>query len=146
MLYAWPVSVRRPVIVFLHSGDYDRLHQGAAIAATAAAAGREVEIFFFWWALRALAAGDLARPEIGGRLGSPEEEALLLRFEARSFPTAAELLAAARETGLCRLFACSASAELLGLRSDALEGKIDQLLGWAGILARTEGNPDRFYL
>lgn len=135
-----------PVALFLHAGEYDRLHQGAAIAAAATAAGRKVEIFFFWWALRALVTGALSHPEGDARLGAPAEEAILHRLEAHSHPTAAELLAAARASGLCRLFACSASAELLGLRADALSDRVDSVVGWSGILARTEGITDRFYL
>jgi peroxiredoxin family protein len=39
------------VVLFLHSGDYDRVHQGLSIAAAAVATGRTVEIYLFWWAL-----------------------------------------------------------------------------------------------
>ncbi len=130
----------RRVAVFFHSGDYDRLHQGAAIAAAAAAAERPVECFFFWGALKQLVAGGLAQPAFPG---APE---LAHRFEARGFPTAASLLVSAREGGRCRVFACTASMELLGLRPPEVEPHVDSLLGWQGILARTEGVTDRFYL
>ena len=135
-----------PVAVFLHSGQYDRLHQGAAIAAAAAASGRPVEVYFFWWALERLAAGALERPDFSGTLGPGPADELGHRFEQRGFPSAAALFVAARETGLCRLFACSASLELLGLRPGQIESQVDSILGWAGILARTEGVADRFYL
>ena len=128
------------VAVFLHSGDYDRVHQGAAIAAAAAAGGRPVEVFFFWWALRRLVNGGLATPEFA------DEAELSHRFEARSYPTAAALLASARATGHCRVFACSASMEMLGLRPTQLEPLVDTILGWSGILERTQGIADRFYL
>ena len=133
----------RGVAVFLHGGDYDRLHQGAAIAAAAAAADRPVELFFFWWALARLAEGGLARPDFPGR---PDADEVAHRFEARGWPTAAALLASARETGRCRVHACSASLEMLGLRPDAVEGFVDSILGWSAILARTAGVVDRFYL
>ncbi len=138
------------VAIFLHSGDYDRLHQGAAIAAAAAAAERPVDVFFFWWALRQLVAGGLSQPSFDARRfgGEPSDAVADLehRFEDRGFPTAAALLAAAREGGRCRLFACTASMELLGLRPPQVEPLVDSLLGWQGILARTEGVVDRFYL
>ncbi|HUB07946.1 MAG TPA: hypothetical protein VMB50_13125 [Myxococcales bacterium] len=136
----------RRLAVFLHSGDYDRLHQGAAIAAAGAAAERDVEVFFFWWALQKLVAGELSQPSFEGHLPPGGGLDLEHRFEDRAFPTAAALLAAARETGRCRLFACTASMELLGLRPPEVEKHVDSLLGWQGILARTEGVTDRFYL
>jgi peroxiredoxin family protein len=126
------------VAVFLHSGDYDRVHQGAAIAAAASSAGRPVEVFFFWWALRRLVDGGLAKVDLDPDLSH--------RFETRGYPTAATLLQAARDTGHCRVFACSASMEMLGLRPPELEPLVDSILGWNGILARTEGVTDRFYL
>src|SRR4051794_34734788 len=42
------------VAIFLHAGDYDRVHQGLSIAAAAGASGRRVDVFFFWWALERL--------------------------------------------------------------------------------------------
>jgi peroxiredoxin family protein len=128
------------VAVFLHSGDYDRIHQGAAIAAAAAAGARPVEVFFFWWALRRLVDGGLGTPEL------PGEPDLAHRFETRGYPTAEALLTAARATGVCRVFACSASMEMLGLRPPQLEPLVDSILGWSGILDRTQGISDRFYL
>ncbi|MHB8417695.1 MAG: hypothetical protein ACYDCL_06445 [Myxococcales bacterium] len=132
--------------LFLHSGDYDRLHQGAAIAAAAAAAERSVDVFFFWWALARLVQGGLSQPSFEGKVPPEAGAELAHRFEARGFPTAAALLASAREAGRCRLFACTASMELLGLRPPQVEPLVDSLLGWQGILARTEGVTDRFYL
>ncbi len=128
------------VAVFLHSGDYDRVHQGVAIAAAAASGGRPVELFFFWWALQRLVNGGLSRPEFA------QDPDLAHRFETHGYPTATALLAAARETGRCRVFACSASMEMLGLRPPQLEPLVDTIVGWSAILARTEGVSDRFYL
>jgi len=134
------------LVVFLHSGDYDRLHQGAAIAAAGVAAGRPVELYFFWWALERLAAGQLAQPSFGHACDETRAEALAHRFEQRAYPTAATLLESARRGGACRVFACSASMEILGLKPTALEPLVDSILGWSAILARTEGVADRYYL
>ncbi len=135
---------RRRVAIFLHAADYDRLHQGASIAATATALGRDVQLFFFWWALDALARGALSSPSfahVAGEAGARATEA----FEEGA-PTAAELLEAARATGKCRTYACSASARFVGLRPEALEPLVDQVAGWSSILALTEGVVDRYYL
>ncbi|MFI5029038.1 MAG: hypothetical protein ACHQCF_08695 [Solirubrobacterales bacterium] len=132
--------------IFLHSGDYDRLHQGAAIAAAGAAAGRPVEVYFFWWALERLVGGQLARPSFAHARNEAHAEALVHRFEERAYPTAATLLENARRSGHCRVFACSASMEMLGIKPTTLEPMVDSILGWSAILARTEGVADRYYL
>lgn len=134
------------VAIFLHAGDYDRIHQGLAIAAAAAAAGRQVQIFFFWWALDRLVRGDLGEPTFAPQ-GVPERtiEAAEDAFET-GYPHAADLLEAVRSTGKCTVYACSASARLIGRRQDEVAATVDQVVGWSTILALTQGVTDRFYL
>ena len=140
------VDPRKRVALFLHSGDYDRLHQGASIAATAAASGRDVQVFFFWWALDRLVAGGLAEPSFREGIAPPRTiEAAEDAFEG-GYPTAEALFEMARSTGRCTLYACSASAGLLGRRPDTIAERVDQVVGWSAILALTAGVVDRFYL
>jgi peroxiredoxin family protein len=131
------------VAVFLHSGDYERMHQGLSIAASAAAGGREVLVFFFWWALERLAAGRLDEPDFGD---APERAAAADRFEARGLPTLRALLEHVRQSGKCRLFACSGSLAAVADRPDGLERAVDQVVGWSTILELTAGVTDRFDL
>jgi peroxiredoxin family protein len=125
--------------IFLHSGDYDRVHQGLAVAVSAAATGRSVDVYFFWWALDRLLRGDLDDPDFG-----PGREHLAEDFLERGFPSIRQLLDAARESGQVRLYACSGSLAILGRNAGDLEGKVDGLVGWAAILERTAGVTDRF--
>ena len=127
--------------VFLHDGAYDRMHQGLSIAASAVALGRHADVFLFWWALDRLLADQLDEPDFG-----PGRETATGRFEVRRMPTLRELLTHLRESGLCTLYACSASAATLDVTPDRLEGKVDQIVGWSTILTLTAGVTDRFYL
>jgi peroxiredoxin family protein len=130
------------VVVFLHSGDYDRIHQGLSIAAAASSSGREAMVIFFWWALHRLAGDRL--DEIPEDLrGCPAEA--LERLREGNFPTPTALLQTARAGG-AKVFACTGSLAILGQRPDALEGKVDGFVGWASILEMTKGVADRFYL
>ncbi|HZA14189.1 MAG TPA: hypothetical protein VE618_06825 [Myxococcaceae bacterium] len=129
------------VAVFLHDGRYDRVHQGLSIAASAVAVGRRADVFFFWWALERLAADRLDEPDFGAG-----NEAIADRFEALRMPTLRQLLAHLRESGLCTLYACSGSLNLLGATPASVEAKVDQIVGWTTILALTAGVSDRFYL
>jgi peroxiredoxin family protein len=128
-----------PLAVFLHSGDYDRMHQGLSIAATAAAAERPVHVFFFWWALERLAQDRLDAPDLA-------REDVADRFEARGIPTLRQLVAHLKETGRCRLYACTGSMAILDVPSLGMERRVDQLVGWSTILSLTAGVTDRFYL
>jgi peroxiredoxin family protein len=129
------------VAVFLHAGEYDRMHQGLCIAAAAVALGRRADVFFFWWALRRLSEGDLGEP-------LPQETAASVadRLESQNIPTLRALLEHLRASGLCTLYACTGSVAISGASREKLEKQVDQFIGWTTILRLTEGITDRFYL
>ena len=116
------------------------MHQGLSIAASGAALGRRVEVYFFWWALERLLTGRLDEPDF------PEREDIASRFEARGLPTLRALLGHLRASEQVTLIGCSGSLAAIGLNPADAEGKVDTLLGWTAILARTAGLTDRFYL
>jgi peroxiredoxin family protein len=129
------------LLVFLHSGDYDRVHQGLSMAAAAVAQERPVEVYFFWWALERLLEGALDEPDFG-----PGREAVADRFERRGMPTLRTLLEHLRASGLCTLVACTGSLAALGREGQPSVNQVDLWLGWSAILQRTAGVTDRFYL
>ena len=129
------------VAVFLHSGDYDRVHQGLAIAASAVAAGRRAEVYLFWWALERFLQGRLDAPDF-----HPPREDVADRFETRRIPTLRELLEHLAESGLCTIQGCTGSLGALGAEQSTEGAPIDGWVGWSAILQRTAGVVDRFYL
>jgi peroxiredoxin family protein len=127
-----------PVLIFLHRGEYDVVHQGLSIAAAATASGRSAEVYWSWWALERLAHDRLDEPDL--------REDVAGHMERRGVPTLRQLLSHLRESGLVKLHACSGSLHALGLNPPDVEPKVDSLVGWAAVLKRTVGNPDRFFL
>ncbi len=130
--------VSEPVIIFLHRGEYDSVHQGVSIAAAAVAGSRPAELYFSWWALERLVRDRLDEPDL--------REDVAGEMERRQVPTLRQLLAHLRESGLARLYACSGSLHALGLNPGDVEGRVDELVGWSAILKRTAGRTDRFFL
>lgn len=124
--------------VFLNSGAYDSVHQGLAIAAAAISSGREVELYFFWWALERLVRGKLDEPDV--------REDVADEMERRGVPTLSQLLEVVRTSGKARLYACSGSMAALGITAAAVEKSVDQIVGWTTILQRTAGLTDRFFV
>ncbi len=127
------------VAIFLHGGEYDRVHEGLSIAAAAVSAEKHADVFFSWWALERLAQGRLDEPDF-------DRSDLADRFEARRAPTLRALLAYLRESGKATLYACTGSMEILGIRREALEPWVHQFVGWNTILQLTAGVPDRCWL
>lgn len=129
------------VVIFLHSGDYDRVHQGLAIAAAAVAAERRAEVYLFWWALERFLQDRLDEPDF-----QPPREDVVDRFETRRLPTLRVLLQHLKESGLCTVQGCTGSLAALGAEAQAGKGPLDGWVGWTAILQRTAGVTDRFYL
>jgi peroxiredoxin family protein len=127
------------VCIFLHRGEYDAVHQGLSIAASAVSMGREVELYFFWWALERLVRGKLDEPDL-------ERDDVNATMELRRIPTIRQLLDVVRDSGHAKLFACSGSMASIGLLPPEVEPKVDALIGWTAILQRTAGVTDRFNL
>ena len=128
-----------PVCIFFNRGDYDSVHQGFSIAAAATAMGRPVELYFFWFALERLLKDQLDEPDL-------VRDDINATMELRQIPTLRQLLAIVRDSSHATLFACTGSLAALGFTPKDAEPKVDQLIGWSAILARTAGVTDRFSL
>ncbi len=133
------MSASAPVCVFLHRGDYDAVHQGLSVAVAASAIQRPVEVYFFWWALERLVRDQLDEPDL-------DRDDVNATMELRGVPTIRQLLNILRDAPSAKTFACTGSMAALGLLPPDVEPKVDQLIGWTGILQRTAGVTDRYYL
>lgn len=61
---------------------------------------------------------------------APAEVVTPERLAAVDHPPLTDLLAPARESGALRLYACSASARILGLANADVQARVDALAGW----------------
>jgi peroxiredoxin family protein len=111
------------LLILAHGGSWEMRFQISSLAASAAAAGERVDVALFFGALDAWA----------GECWDALDPALPLtaeRLESLAMPPLSEMLAAGREEGLIRLYACSASVRLLGLDAARVQGAVDAILGW----------------
>jgi len=111
------------LLILAHAGTWEMRYQISALAASAAAAGERVDVALFFGALDAWARGRWDELD-------PQPPVTAERLEALNMPPLSEMLAAGREEGLIRLYACSASARLLGLDTAQVAAAVDALLGW----------------
>lgn len=97
--------------------------QISSLAASAAAAGDPVDLALFFDALGAWA---------GDRWDEldPQPPLTAERLEALNLPPLSEMLAPGRADGLIRVYACSASARMLGLDPAQVQAAVDSFLGW----------------
>src|SRR5260370_39784315 len=100
---------RPRVAIFVHGGEYDRVHEALSIAAAAVSCEKHADVFLFWWALERFAQGRLDEPDFaGGR------EDVVGRFEVRRVPKLRSLLPYLGESGEGTMYARPASMQKLG--------------------------------
>jgi predicted peroxiredoxin len=111
------------LLILAHGGGWEMRFQVSSLAASAAAAGEQVEVALFFAALDAW---------VGERWDvlDPSPPVSAARLEALDMPPLSNLLSMGRETGLIRLFACSASCRTLDLDMERVQAKVDAVLGW----------------
>lgn len=111
------------LLVLAHDDAWRSRFQVTSLAASAIAAGQEVAVALFFEALAAW---------VGGRwdLPQPQPPVPLDRLEALDLPPFSSLLAAGRDEGRLRLYACSASVRILGLDPASVQQSVDAIVGW----------------
>jgi peroxiredoxin family protein len=132
-------------VIFAHNATYDKLHQVATIGMTAAAMGKDVIVVLLFWTIKKLAEGKIDQidfpPEYSG---SAEDVAHLLK--EKKVPTISEMFQDAKHVGKFRLIACSAGLEYMGVESQAVEKRVDEVLGLPAILKLTEEAETKLFI
>ena len=116
------------VLLLCERGGFAPLHQAASAAASALASGGRVDLVLFHGAL-ARVLDDLVdeiEPEIA------HAESYREALGSGRVAAVSEVLGGAREAGL-GLYACSASAALLGREPAELLSRVDEVVGWPTI-------------
>jgi peroxiredoxin family protein len=111
------------LLILAHGGSWEMRFQISSLAASVAAAGDPVDVALFFDALSAWAGG-------GWDDLDPRPPLTADRLEALNMPPLSEMLTPGREEGLIRVYACSASARMLGLDAARVQASVDAFLGW----------------
>lgn len=117
------------LLILAHADRWDGRFQISSLAASAASVGETVEIALFFGALDAWARGEWDRLD-------PAPPLTLERLEMANMPPLSSMLQSGRDAGTIRLYACSASARLLGLDLGTVQGSVDAILGWQSFAKR----------
>ena len=136
------------MVIFAHSGTYDKLHQTATIALTAAAMGSEVTIILFFWALKKFYSGQLDKADFPSEYQSWSHKITQLMKE-KKVPTISEMFREARGMG-AKIIVCSAGLEYMDIDKEAQKDQernfIDDVWGLPSVLTTVEGAETVLYI
>jgi peroxiredoxin family protein len=132
-------------VLFAHNATYDKLHQVATLALTAAAMEKDVIVVLLFWTIKKLAEGKIDvidfPPEYAG---SSDEVARLLK--EKKVPKISEMFQEAKLVGKFRVIACSAGLEYMGVDGAAVEKNVDEVMGLPSILALTADAETKLFI
>lgn len=121
-------------VIYAHNATYDKLHQVATLSLTAAAMGKDVMVVLLFWTLKKLAEGRLNDLDFPPEYADQAPEVARLIRE-RKVPLISEMFEEARQIGRCRLVACSAGLEYMGVDAQAVIKGVDEVMGLPAILS-----------
>ncbi|MFB6491342.1 MAG: DsrE/DsrF/DrsH-like family protein [Thermoproteus sp. AZ2] len=133
------VKKKAKLAIIAWSGSVDKLYPVAILSSAAAAGGWEVELFFTFWGLNAIRKEMLNAPP---KISSDYAEygpAVAQAMKEMNMPPWHQLLAQAKAMGNVKIYACSTTMQLFGIKDkSALADFVDDVVGAATFLERAK--------
>ncbi|HEY7414904.1 MAG TPA: DsrE/DsrF/DrsH-like family protein [Ktedonobacteraceae bacterium] len=134
---------RMSLIVF--SGTVDKLMAASILTTGAAAMGMEVEVFLTTWGIEAFRTGSY---QTNTKISKDFEEYASVMMEQmmqKRVPSWMDNFKGAKEIGDVKIYACSMTMELFGIKKEDLESIVDDVTGVATFVERaSEGKVTLF--
>lgn len=133
-------------VIYLHTGDYDRLYQAIMLAITAASMGSKVYIFLFFWALRKFVNGEL--DEIGpcASVNNEEDGKLLERIHQKNAGVLTEMIGEVCKMGNMEIYACSGAVKLMELDDQLVKDNVKDIIGLPTMLKMADGADTQLFI
>lgn len=126
---------QKGLAIIFHSGSFDRLYHGLSIALSALALGREVRLFFTYWALEYLKKEKTVAIKLDGD-GQAHRELLDKNIKAGHMLKTPELFSQTKAMG-AKFYACTNSMGLLNIARSELIDEVDKSMGITTFLTET---------
>jgi peroxiredoxin family protein len=127
---------RMSLIVF--SGTVDKLMAASILTTGAAAMGMEVEVFLTTWGLEAFRKDNY---KTNMRVSKDFEDygpVMMEQMMAKKVPSWMDNFKGAKEVGEVKIYACSMTMELFGMKLEDLEPIVDDITGVATFVERAK--------
>ena len=123
---------RMALIVF--SGTVDKLMAVSTLAAGAAAMDMEVDLFLTFWGIEAIKKGAEKQPPRITAEYADYAPVMMELMQAKNVPYWLDTLRTASEIGNDKVYACSATMDLFGMKKEDLDDIVDEVTGVANFI------------
>ncbi len=123
----------KKLAIIVHSGTLDRLYSVFILSSTATAMDIKTHLYFTFWGLNMLVKGELEKAGLPATYKHLEEQ-LKEKLGKMKYPTLYDLLKRTKASGLLKIYACSPTMEMFGIKKEDLIPEVDQIAGAAAFL------------
>ena len=127
------MSEKKKLALIVESGTLDKLYCAFILGSTATSMGWEAHLYFTFWGLQAIVKGAMEKaglPSDYKQMEKPMRESLA----RMKYPTPYEMLKRMKSSGLLKIYACTPSMEMFGVKRESLIPEVDELVGAATFL------------
>lgn len=124
---------KKKLAIIVHSGTLDKLYCAFILGSTATSMDIEAHLYFTFWGLTMLKKGALEKAGLPATYKHMEEQ-LKKKLGEMNYPTPYDLLKRMKASGLLKIYACSPTMEMFGVKKEELIPEVDQIAGAAAFL------------
>lgn len=124
---------KRKLAIVVQSGTLDKLYSTFILASTAVAMEMEVHLYFTFWGLNMLVKGAMERAGLPAT-HKHLEETMKKNLKKMNYPTPYEMLKRLKQSEMFKIYACSPSMKMFGIKKEELIPEVDEIAGAATFL------------
>jgi peroxiredoxin family protein len=124
---------KKKLALVVQSGTIDKLYCAFILASTAVAMDWEAHLYFTFWGLQSLMKGAMEKATLPGDY-SHLEETMRKNLERMKYPSPYEMLKRLKQSGLAKIYACTPTIEMFGVKREDLIPEVDSMVGAATFL------------
>jgi peroxiredoxin family protein len=124
---------KKKLALIVQGGTLDKLYCAFILSSTATSMGWEAHLYFTFWGLQALVKGAMEKAGLPSDYKHMEKQ-MREKLKQMKYPTPYELLKRTKTSGLLKIYACTPTMEMFGIKKEDLIPEVDELAGAATFL------------
>ena len=132
-LYDMSEKEGKRLAIVVESGTVDKLYCAFILASTAVAMDMEAHLYFTFFGLQMLVKGAMEKAGLPATYKHLEGK-MRENLERMKYPTPYEMLKRLKQSNLFKMYACSPSMEMFGIKREDLIPEVEEIVGAATFL------------
>ncbi|HXX87740.1 MAG TPA: DsrE/DsrF/DrsH-like family protein [Candidatus Acidoferrum sp.] len=124
---------KKKLALIVESGTLDKLYCAFILGSTATSMGWEAHLYFTFWGLQAIVKGAMEKAGLPADYKQMEKQ-MRENLTRMKYPTPYDMLKRMKSSGLLKIYACTPTMEMFGIKRESLIPEVDEMVGAATFL------------